>query len=189
MATDAGPVERTPSSPAGDGARAAAKSPGLRRLAAAGLVGYAAIHLLVAWLAWSLAWQHRSPSTTGRRPNDSSGALALVAGSPFGGALLWGIAVGMAGLCIWQAVEVLRHHRRIPPPGKRRGAFAQLVKTVGTACLYGYLAYSAARTAVGYGTSTRRQDRTVSGVLSWPGGEVLLIAVAIVVGVIGVYLA
>ena len=186
MATEA---ERTPSSPARDNAQAAAKSTHLRRAAAAGLVGYAAIHLLVGWLAWSLAWQQRSPTRTDGRAADSSGALALVAESPVGGPLLWAIAAGMAGLCVWQAVEVLRHHRHLPPPEERRGALVQLVKTVGTACLYGYLAFSAARTAVGDSTGSRHEQDTVPGVLGWPGGEVVVIAVGVIVAVIGMYLA
>src|SRR5215217_3681466 len=85
MSTEADRAERGPTSPARDGAQAAAKSPGLRRLAAAGLLGYAAIHLLVGWLAFSLAWLQASPGR-GERPTDSSGALALVAQSPAGGA-------------------------------------------------------------------------------------------------------
>jgi hypothetical protein len=182
-------AERTSSSPARDGAQAAARSTHLRRLASAGLLGYAAIHLLVGWLAWSLAWMQRSPARTGDRATDSSGALALVSESPVGGALLWAIAVGMAGLCVWQAAEVLRHHRHLPPPGHRRSALMQLVKTVGTACLYGYLAYSAIRTALGHGTGSGHEKRTVSGVLSVPGGQVLVLAVAVAVGVIGAYLA
>jgi hypothetical protein len=169
-------------------AHEAAHSPGLRRLASAGLAGYALIHLLVAWLAWSLAWQQDGPSRSGRAA-DSSGALALVAQSAPGRVLLWAVAVGMAGLCVWQAVEVLRHHRHLPPRGERRGAFVQLVKTVGTACLYGYLALSAARTALGDSTGRAREDRNVSGVLGWPGGQLVLTAIAVVVAVIGVYLA
>ena len=184
MATDAGPVEPSPSSPAREGAQAAARSTHLRHVASAGLLGYAAIHLLVGWLAWSLAWMQRSPARTGGRPTDSSGALALVAESPVGGALLWAIAVGMGGLCIWQAAEVLRHHRHLPPPGHRRSALVQLVKTVGTACLYGYLAWSAVRTALGHGTGSGQEKRTVSGVLGWPGGQVIVgIAGLIFIGV------
>jgi hypothetical protein len=189
VATGADPLERSPTSPARDGARAAAKSPGLRRLAGAGLVGYAVIHLLVAWLAFSMAWLQRSPSSTGRRSADSSGALALVAESSVGGVLLWAIAVGMGGLCAWQAVEVLRHHRRLPPPGPdRRRALVQTVKTVGTAVFYGWLAWSAARTALGHGSGRETQQRTVSGVLSWPGGRLLVLALAAVVAVIGIYM-
>jgi len=173
----------------GDDAQAAARSPGLRRLAAAGLIGYAAIHLLVAYLAFSLAWLQGTPSSTGQRPADSSGALALVAESPAGGLLIWAIAGGMAGLCVWQAVEVLRHHRELPPRGRRRReAAVQTAKTVGTAALYGYLAWSAARTAVGAGTGRRSQQQTVSGVLGWPGGRWILVAVAAVVAGIGVYM-
>jgi hypothetical protein len=186
MSTEA---ERGPTSPARDGAQAAAKSPGLRRLAAAGLLGYAAIHLLVGYLAFSMAWLQRSRSSTGKRSADSSGALALVAESSVGGLLLWAIAVGMAGLCTWQAVEVLRHHRRLPPPGPdRREALVQTVKTVGTAAFYGWLAWSAARTALGHGSGRATQQRTVSGVLGWPGGRFLVLAVAAVVAGIGLYM-
>jgi len=188
MSTEADRTERGPTSPARDGAQAAAKSPGLRRLAAAGLLGYAAIHLLVGWLAFSLAWLQASPGR-GERPTDSSGALALVAQTPAGGALLWAIAAALAGLCAWQAVEVLRHHRRLPPPGRRRrGALVQTVKTVGTAVFYGWLAWSAAGTALGHGADRASQRRTVSGVLSWPGGRVLVLAIAVAVAVIGMYL-
>jgi hypothetical protein len=190
VATEAERAEQSPSSQSPGGAQEAARSTALRRLAAVGLVGYAAIHLLIAWLAWSLAWVQRSPSSTGRRPTDSSGALALVAQSPLGGALLWALAVGLGGLCAWQAVEVLRHHRHLPDPGpRRRQAVVQTVKTVGTAVFYGYLSFSAARTALGHGTGRGSQQHTVAGVLGWPGGQVIMTAVAVVVAAIGVYMA
>jgi hypothetical protein len=187
---DAGRGDRSPSSQARQNAQEAARSTGLRRVAAAGLVGYAAIHLLVAWLAWSLAWLQGTSSGPGQRATDSSGALALVAESPSGEALLWGIAVGLAGLCVWQAVELLRHHRHLPEPGKRRRtALLQLVKTVGTAVFYGYLAFSAARTALGHHQSRHEQQQAVAGVLGWPGGQVIVTGAAVVVSGIGVYMA
>lgn len=190
MTIDAGRGERSSSSQARRNAQEVAHSTGLRRVAAAGLVGYAAIHLLVAWLAWSLAWLQGTSSGPGQRATDSSGALTLVAESPSGEALLWGIAVGLAGLCVWQAVELLRHHRHLPEPGKRRRtALLQLVKTVGTAVFYGYLAFSSAHTALGHHQSRQEQQQAVAGVLGWPGGQVILTGAAVVVSGIGVYMA
>lgn len=155
-----------------------------------GLLAYALLHLLVAYLAVQLAWFQRSPSRSGNRSADQSGALTLLARSTAGDVLLWILAAGLAGLCLWQAAEVLRHHRHLPPPGKERwSALGQLVKTVGTGLMYGYLAFSALRTALGHGQGRSREQNTVRGVLGWPGGQALVVAVAVVTGVIGIYLA
>jgi hypothetical protein len=183
-AVRAGADEGTP----GSNARQAAHSTALRRLAALGLFGYALIHLLIGWLALTLAWFQASPASDGR-PTDSSGALALLARSAAGDALLWVLAVGFAALCLWQASEVLRHHRHLPPPGdERRDALLQLVKTVGTAAFYGYLAVSAVRTALGHGQGRSKEQHTLAGVLGVPGGQVLVTAIGAVVAGIGVYL-
>jgi len=190
VAIDETQAEPGPPTEVPDGARAAARSTGLRRLAAAGLVGYALIHLLVGWLAVTLAWEHHSPSRTGQRPTDSSGALALVSQSPLGDVVLWLLAVGLGGLCVWQGVEVLRHHRRVPEPGsERRRALVQTVKTVGTAIFYGYLTFSTVRAALGHRQGRRSQQHAVAGVLGWPGGQVIVATVAVVVAAIGLYLA
>ncbi|WP_170121323.1 DUF1206 domain-containing protein [Geodermatophilus tzadiensis] len=187
-------VESTTGDPAGDTAgetapvtQRAAHSPVLRRTAQLGLLGYALIHLLVAWLALQLAWGPGRARTAGRS-TDSAGALDVLAESPFGDGLLWVLAVALSGLCVWQAVEVLRHHRSVPGPGpRRREALVQLVKTVGTAVLYGFLAVSAVRAALGLRAGRREEQETVRGVLSWPGGQVLVVAVALVVVGIGAY--
>jgi hypothetical protein len=166
--------------------RRAARSGALRHLASLGLLGYALLHLLVAWLAVELAW---GPQPARGTTTDSAGALVVLHRSPGGPVLLWALAVGLGGLALWQAVEVVRHHRRLPDPGpERRRAVVQLVKTVGTALLYGYLAVSAARAAVGDGRHRANERATVRGVLSWPGGQELVVAVGLVVVGIGIYL-
>lgn len=167
-------------------ARRTAHSRTLRHLASVGLAGYALLHLLVAWLAVELAW---GPQPAGGATTDSAGALAVLHRSPGGPVLLWALAVGLAGLALWQAVEVVRHHRRLPDPGPdRRKALLQVVKTVGTALLYGFLAFSAARAAVGNGTHRATERATARGVLGWPGGQVLVVAVGLAVVGIGIYL-
>ena len=153
-------------------------------------MGYALIHLLVAWLALTLAWQHHSPARTGQRPTDSGGALALISHSRVGDILLWLLAAGLASLSVWQGVEVLRHHRHVPEPGsRRRRAALQVAKTVGTAAFYGYLTVSTVRTALGHRQGRRSQQHAVAGVLSWPGGQEIVVAVAVIVAAIGVYQA
>lgn len=173
---------------AAETAQDVARSPALRRLAQAGLIGYAAVHLLVAWLVLQMAYGS-GPSGQGSRSADQAGAMQTVARSPGGVVLLWLLAVGMTGLAAWQAAEFLRHHRSLPSGGDRWSALLQLVKTVGTAAFYGYLAYSAASTALGGGKQRGQERRQVSGVLSWPGGQLVVIAVALVTAGIGVYLA
>lgn len=173
-----------------DEAQEAARSDSLRRLAAVGLLAYALIHLIIGWLAVQLAWRLPGPAQGGGKSTDQSGALTLLARSPVGEALLWVIAVGMAGLALWQAVEVLRHHRELPPPGRERWwALLKLVKTVGTGLIYGYLAYSAARTALGHGQGRGKEQHQVRGVLGWPGGKEIVVGIAAITAGIGVYLA
>ena len=170
-------------------ARRAAHSTTLRSMASVGLVGYALLHLVVAWLALQLAWQAgRTRPVGGRTAVDQSGAMALLADSPVGPLLLWSLAAGLAGLCVWQAVEVLRHHRTLPAPGPdRRRAVVQLGKTLGTALVYGFLAVSATRVATGHADRPGEDTRAVRGVLAWPGGQALVVAVGVVVVAIGVH--
>ena len=170
-----------------DAAQRAAHSATLRQLARLGLLGYALLHLVVAWLALQLAWGRPADGSDDRRA-DQAGAMAVLARSPIGDVLLWVLTAGLAGLCAWQAVEVVRHHRRLPDPGPgRRRAVVQLVKTVGTAVIYGFLAVSAARAALGARQQRDDEERTVRGVLAWPGGQELVVAVGLAVVAIGVY--
>ncbi|MQA32655.1 DUF1206 domain-containing protein [Modestobacter roseus] len=181
----------------GQAAHDAAASTTLRRFAAVGLVGYGLLHLAVAWLALQLAWRETGTTGTGgnRGPGrettaDPSGALSVLAGSPSGTVALWVLVAGLAGLALWQAAEVLRHHRSVPPPGRARwSALARMVRTVATAAVYGYLAVLAARATVTGGQQRDEEQSAVRGVLGWPGGQLLVVAVAVVVAGVGAHLA
>ena len=183
MATEAGQADDAPL------AHRAAHSTALRSAARVGLVGYALLHLLVAWLALQLARSAgRTRPDDGRAAVDQSGAMALLADSPVGPLLMWLLTAGLAGLCLWQAVEVLRHHRTLPAPGPgRRDALVHLAKTLGTALVYGSLAVSAARVALGRASDPAADTRAVRGVLAWPGGQALVVAIGAVVVAIGLY--
>jgi hypothetical protein len=168
----------------GQAAHQAARSTTLRRLAALGLAGYGVVHLLVAWLALQLAWgQGRATETA-----DATGALEVLAGSAAGPVLLWALTVGFAALCLWQAGEVLRHRRSVPPPGPdRRRAWGQLLRSGGTALVHGYLAVLTARAAVTGGAVRADEQASARGVLGLPFGQLLVVAAGVVTVVIGGY--
>src|SRR3954468_2978806 len=90
----------------------AGSSDGLEHLARVGLIAYGVVHLLVAWLALQLAWGGGGPAA------DQAGALATVAGQPFGKPLLWVIALGLIALAVWQAAEALRWGGALSAGGK-----------------------------------------------------------------------
>ena len=92
----------------------AGNSDGLEHLARVGLIAYGVVHLLVAWLALQLAWGGGGQSA------DQSGALATVAGQPFGKPLLWVIALGLIALAVWQAAEALRWRGALSADGKQK---------------------------------------------------------------------
>lgn len=174
-------------------AQRAARSAGLERFARAGLLSYGLLHLLVGWLALQLAWGGGRPVDVrgaDGRAADQGGALAVLAASPGGRALLGLLAVGFAGLCVWQGAEVLRHRSSLPAGGAdRREILGRLGKTVATAAIFGYLAVASARAAFGAGQRGRSgEEQVVRGVLGWPGGQLLVVAVGAFVAGIGVYL-
>src|SRR4051794_12233355 len=74
------------------------RSRGYRALVRTGLVSYAVVHLLIAWIAFRVAWGARGDAS-------QQGALKTLAGTGAGPLLLGIIAVGMFALTLWQAAE------------------------------------------------------------------------------------
>ena len=172
----------------GDAAHEAARSATLRRLAAVGLAGYGVVHLLVAWLALQLAWRGGSSGTGPGRTADATGALDVLADSTAGPLLLGALTVGFAALCVWQAVEVLRHRRSVPPPGpERRRALLHLLRSGGTSLVYGYLAVLTARAATSAGAQPTDERASARGVLALPFGQLLVVTAGLVTLGIGGY--
>ncbi len=69
-----------------------------------GLIAYGVVHLLVAWIALQLAWGSASEEAS------QKGALQDLASKPFGGFLLWVVALGMFALIIWKVLELAYGH-------------------------------------------------------------------------------
>lgn len=166
--------------------RRAAHDHRLRWLAQLGLAGYGVLHLVFAYLVLLLAWL---PLDSGDHPADPSGALTLLVATPGGAVMVWLLVAGLAGLAVWQAVEVLRHHRVVPRSDQgRRAALLQLAKTGSTAVLYGYLAVTAATASLGDHRDVGRERHQLQGILGSGLGVAAVVAVSVGTAATGVYL-
>lgn len=91
-----------------DGGQQAVQSKPFRVLLTVGLVAYGVVHILIGWIALQIAWSGLGSGTGGGGAEASQqGALAEMAGQPFGAVLLWITAIGLFALAIWQIVEVI----------------------------------------------------------------------------------
>ena len=154
-------------------AQRAKQSRSLETLTRVGFVGFGVTHLLVAWLAMQIAFG-RAPANS-----DQYGAFDLVARQPFGKVLLVVVAVGIAAMAVWQALEAAVGHQR--DRGKERAA--ERVASAGRMVFYVFLGYTAAKVIAGSGkTSKGQQQEATSSILDEPGGRWLigLIGVAVI---------
>lgn len=156
-------------------AREVGDSTSLELLARAGLTAYGAIHILVGWLALLMAWGAAGESS------DLSGALGTVAKQPLGKVVLWLVATGLLALALWQVSESIWGYRT--GEGARRKQVASWTKAV----VYAALGVSAARVALGSGTSSsEQQQEATSGVLSLPAGRVMVVVAGVLIMSVGV---
>ena len=161
--------------------RRAANSPVMAWLARAGLAARGVMYILIGIIAVEIA-------TGGTKQKaDNSGAIRLVASTPFGKILLWLVAIGFAGLTLWRLSEAL--FGATGPDGHKA---SQRLASLGRAILYGVITYGILKYALGVGapssTDKTSQDLTAKA-LHYPGGQVLVIIVGLVFAGAGVALA
>ncbi|MFD5269758.1 DUF1206 domain-containing protein [Streptomyces sp. NPDC058335] len=159
-------------------AERAARGSVTRGAARAGLAARGVIYLLVGALALQIAYGDNK-----KRQADRQGALAEIAGRPFGSVLLWALGVGLVGMALWRLSEVV--FGSVGPDGrtakKRLMALARCV-------FYSFVAYSVLAFAAGSGDgggSSDEQSRDVTArVLELPAGRWIVAAAGagIVVG-------
>lgn len=136
-----------------------------------GLLSRSAIWLLTAALAARLAIEGRSKP--GTEP-DKGGALQTLARQRIGSVLLVLLMVGFAAMVVWSVVEVVRRR-----DGKRGGHWNHRLVAAGRTLVYVALASSTLRLLVGDdGGAGAGQERFTARVLGWPGGRILVGAVA-----------
>jgi len=159
-------------------AKQAGESTSLEMVARAGLVAYGVVHLLIGWLAVQIAWNGSDSKSA-----DTSGALKTLASQPFGRILLWLVAVGLVALALWQTSEAIWGYRN--RDGVKRAR--KQVASGAMAIVYAGLGFSAASVALGSkSSSTESQDHATSGVLSWPGGRVIVVVAGLIIIAVGV---
>jgi Domain of Unknown Function (DUF1206) len=153
-------------------------SAALKALARFGLIAYAGVHLLIGWLALRLAW-----GASASKSADSSGALRTLAAQPFGKILLWLVAVGLVALALWQASAAIWGYRNCGAAERVRKRFTSGAK----AAIYVALGVSAASVSLGSrASSSHSQEGTTSGVLAWPGGQVVVVVAGLIIIGVGV---
>lgn len=164
-----------------DAGRRAEGSDGVDLGIRAGLVAYGVVHLALGWLALQLALGDRegTPSQTG--------AVKELAQQPFGGALVWAVGIGMFLLVAWQVLEAAVGHREEEGKTRVRKRVTSVVKAV----VYAVIGVSAIKVAIGARTSSsndRQSDTWTAEVMSWPGGQVLIVIAGLAVVGVGAYL-
>ena len=150
--------------------------------ARAGFAISGVLHLLVAYIILRIAFGSGGSA-------DQSGALATLAGHNGGAVMLWTAAAGLLALALWRLAEAVLG----PHPGEKSGqgqnsSLRKRLKALGLAVLYLALAFSAARFAMGSGTSSSQQNAGMSAQLMQSGwGKALLILVGLAVLAVGGY--
>jgi hypothetical protein len=157
-----------------DRVRAAAqRSEEVDWLGRAGLVSQGVLYAVLAILATQVAFEGRDSS---HRP-DAEGALQLVTEQPLGPALLIVLALGFVAYAFWRIVEAVADRDREGSGWKgvlKRAGYLVL------GLLYLALATLAVTTAFGSGGGAGGEEqRATQGVLSWPLGRPLVLALGV----------
>ena len=151
--------------------REAEESAALDHAVRVGLVSYGVVHLLLAWLMLQLALGSRGADVS------TTGALHELAGGAPGRVLLVVLAAGFAALVLWQLLDALVGHRGA------RGRWRPVRRAVslGRAVIYGALAVSAAKIALGAGAGGQQAqpDTVTARLMEVPYGRLLVAAVGV----------
>ena len=153
-------------------ARRVNDNPALGWLARLGYVASGVLHIILGVIALQIAWFHSATSA------DQSGAFTALEQQPLGELALWVLAIGFAGLALWQLTEGL---------GTRSGA-GERVKALSKAVVYAVLAWTAVRFALGSSASSNQQSQDfTASLMSKPGGRFAVVLVGLVIVGVGIY--
>ena len=166
-------------------ARYAARRAGNSRyvdwLARAGFIARGVMYALIGILALEIAF-----GNSGHKA-DQSGAVRVVASTPFGEVLLWLLAIGLAGMALWRLSEAL-----YGGPGADGRKTSNRLIAAFKAVLYAFIAFGILKYALGLGAPKSSNNQAVdltSTAMREPGGRVAVgIAGLILIGV-GAWLA
>jgi hypothetical protein len=152
----------------------AARSSGLEWLARTGFAARGLIYSIIGVLAFELALG------TGGKKADQQGALAALAGQPFGKVLLVAVTIGLAGYALWRLLHALLGHG----PEKSDDAVDRLTALASAFVYAGLCAIGGSILLGSGGGGSGNAQRTTAGVFGWPGGRWLVaLAGAVLIGV------
>ena len=175
------PTTRYRTSRAKYAARRAGNSRYVDWLARAGFIARGVMYALIGILALEIAF-----GNSGHKA-DQSGAVRVVASTPFGEVLLWLLVIGFAGMALWRLSEALYGG---PGPDGRK-ASSRLIAGF-KAVLYGFIAFGIAKYALGLGapkSSNKQSVDLTSTAMRAPGGRILVGIVGLVLIGVGAWLA
>ncbi|WP_406110084.1 DUF1206 domain-containing protein [Streptomyces sp. NBC_01003] len=177
----------TPGSVAARGrgqARRAANSTAVAAGARAGFVARGIIYVLIGVLALRIAF-----SGGGGKQADRGGAIAEIAGKPFGAALLWLLGTALAGMALWRLSGAA--FGQTGPNGRRANKRAM---AAGRAVFYGFVSYSVLSYAAGdkrsgSGASDENSRDITANALDWPAGQWIVAIAGAAVAAAGAWIA
>jgi len=146
------------------------------RIATIGLVAFGLVHVVIGWLAVQLAFGDREGGAS------TTGAVKQLAEQPFGGVLVWFVAIGMVLLAAWQAIEAAVGHSQEDDAKRWRKRALSAGKTV----VYAVIASSAVSVATGSASSGGDTDSMTATLMDRPGGQLLVGGVGLGVIAVGV---
>ncbi|MBV1946806.1 DUF1206 domain-containing protein [Streptomyces sp. BV129] len=165
-------------------ARRAADSTAMAAAARAGFVARGLIYLLVGVIALQIALG----GDGGGKQADRGGALAELAGKPFGAAMLWIVGIALAGMALWRLSEAA--FGSAGPDGTKasKRALAAARAVFYAFVSYSVLSYAAGQKGSGGGSSDQQSDDVTAMALKWPGGQWIVGAAGIAVIAAGAWM-
>ena len=163
------------SAPAKQAARKAESSTPFRAMARAGYAANGVVHILIGSIVIAVAFG-------GSGESDQSGAFRALAAAPLGLIALWVLAIALMALGVWHVVHgvLVRADSPAKTWGRRTSEWGQAVVFIALGVL-------AASVALGARPDTEQSAEGASrGVLSIPGGPLLLGAVGLGIGIGGI---
>lgn len=161
-------------------AREAERSTPLRGLARGGYAANGVVHILIGVMAIIVA-------AGGDGATDQSGALMAIAAVPLGFVMLWVLAILLCALGVWQILEGIL----APTPTDDREGIARMwglrIGAWGQAAVFIGLGLIAGSVALGAQIDTEQAVEYASrGLLSVPGGPIVLTLIGLGIGIAGI---
>jgi hypothetical protein len=150
-------------------------------LARAGMAARGVMYILIGIIAVQVAFGSASQTA------QNSGAVRLVAATPFGSFLLWLLAIGFAGLTLWRLSEALLGGSA--PDGHKA---SKRIAAAGRAVIYGFITFGILKYALGLGapsSSDKQSQDLTAKALHLPGGQVLVAIIGLAIALGGLYAA